>query len=705
MNILIVNAFGESPIGKTKFNSFLSLIKKIFKKVSEHSGIDNFNYIIRNPSTLADYTFNYYSNPSDETVELQNRKNFSSLDMVFIDGCESYSPWKSRSHNLSKLVRLCKLTNKVLYAGGVALEILIFYLATGSVNEYHIINSNGEVKSLEEINIIPFEFLNGLRKNEIFLDFVNGDLLEYRSIDKAWEPIMNIGLHHQISAEKYYSRGKFVLTDSFRGKDYTKNEFAMKTLCHEIKVRITRQYISHYLVENCPIEFMAICTLEWYPHYVNVTAKKLQFKTICQSERGPIVLEHENTIGVAFHAQERCMDSVKILKNFINKKFNEVKDKLLKNKNIKISIKNPNKEISPIFKIFKANDDRLKGKFDPDEEIPINPYCLVGKVNHSSLFNRTKKVKHEAKHVGQSINNREMIFVENNYINQRTHYSLKSNKKEKNSSMKNNKNIFRKHILSFGKLRSDSLISNSFKTNKTLNTINSVTKRNHPFQLNKKLINRGTRTEKRKDIKNLNLQNINTQNKNKFDDNIYLKIKSLTEQNTSKNNIIENDKNYNNDEENYKLILLDKLINPKPVDNNENKKDLDREKEKKEEKEEEFEDFQDYQSKYPRLPTLNELSYLLNNPANNLRTKSFDFDNINLDLKNKLNSKSVFLRKKSEYSQKRDIKYNSGKYILKTNANNFDERKDNFNSKTNLNENYKPIINKKYHFDNRFEKF
>ena len=214
-----------------------------------------------------------------------------------------------------------------------------------------------------------------------------------------------------------------------------------------------------------------------------------------------------------------------------------------------------------------------------------------------------------------------MIFVENNYINQRTHYSLKSNKKEKNSSMPNNKNIFRKHILSFGKLRSDSLISNSFKTNKTLNTINSVTKRNHPFQLNKKLINRGTRTEKRKDIKNLNLQNINTQNKNKFDDNIYLKIKSLTEQNTSKNNIIENDKNYNNDEENYKLILLDKLINPKPVDNNENKKDLDREKEKKEEKEEkeeEFEDFQDYQSKYPRLPTLNELSYLLNNPANSL---------------------------------------------------------------------------------------
>ena len=42
MNILIINAFGSSPNGKQKFNSFLNLIKKKNKKVSENSGIDNF---------------------------------------------------------------------------------------------------------------------------------------------------------------------------------------------------------------------------------------------------------------------------------------------------------------------------------------------------------------------------------------------------------------------------------------------------------------------------------------------------------------------------------------------------------------------------------------------------------------------------------------------------------------------------------------
>ena len=57
-----------------------------------------------------------------------------------------------------------------------------------------------------------------------------------------------------------------------------------------------------------------------------------------------------------------------------------MKDKLLKIKNVKIFIStNINNEISPVFKIFKDNDDRLKGKFDPDEEIPSNAFSLLGK--------------------------------------------------------------------------------------------------------------------------------------------------------------------------------------------------------------------------------------------------------------------------------------------------------------------------------------
>ena len=151
-----------------------------------------------------------FTNPFEETSESKNRKNFNSLDMIFIDGTEIYSPWKEKSKKLFEFIKLCKLSNKVLFAGGVALQMLIFYLSTGSLSEYTIINSKGEIKSLEEISGYPRGYFKGTKKSEIFLDYVTGDLLEYRENDDSWEPFMNIGLHHQIMAEKYINRGKFV---------------------------------------------------------------------------------------------------------------------------------------------------------------------------------------------------------------------------------------------------------------------------------------------------------------------------------------------------------------------------------------------------------------------------------------------------------------------------------------------------------------
>ena len=726
MNILIVNAFGNSSSGKTKFNSFLTLIKKIFKKVSEFSGIENFNYIIRTPSNIEDYIFNYYSNPNNETVEVQNRKNFDSLDMIFIDGSEIYSPWKNRSNNLANLIRLCKLANKVLYAGGVALEILVFYLATGSVNEYNIINSDGQIKALEEINKISNEFLKIIKKNELFLDYVTGDLLEYKNNDNTWEPVMNIGLHHQITAEKYFQRGKFVLTETFKGKDYIKNEYAMNTFCQEIKVKILRQYVSHYLVENCPMEFIGICSLEWFPHFINVSAKKFQFKTICKSEKGPIVLEHENTIGVAFHAQEKFIDSAKILKNFIFKNFNEVKDKLLKNKNNKIFINNTEKKISPIFKIFKANDDKLKGKFDPDDELPLNPYCFLGKVNFSCLFNRTKKINHEAKHVGLGINNREMIFVENNCINQRPFFKINSYKKEKhnyynkmkdNNNFENHNNFSHKKCLSnINRQKRTSFVSNSSKENKTITSINSVSNRN----IKNMIIKRAKSSRKRKEFKGLDINNLK-QSKNNYDNPTEIKLKLLTDNNILINNYEKTKNKYENKEINKSHFLLDKLISPKSTNNLYN---FENEIEKnKEDKDDKIGNYQN-KSKYPRCPTVTELGILLNN-FKKQKIKKFDKNNLkrkinrnNFGKGNKENNlspndKTTSLRKVNynnflniNSNESNDIKKNK-KYVLKKNYFSFTNGEINkvLITKEKLNDNYKPKINEKYNIKNYFDKF
>ena len=266
MNILIVNAFGNSISGKTKFNSFLSLIKTLFKKVSENSGIEKFNYIIRTPLTIGDFTYSNFTNPLEETSDSKNRKNFNSLDMIFIDGTELYLPWKEKSEKLFEFIKLCKINNKVLFAGGVGLLILIYYLSTNSMAEYNIINNKGEIKSLEELQNFPNNYFKGTKTNEIFLDFVTGDLLGYRENDNSWEPIMNIGLHHQISAEKYYNRGKFVLNDVIKNQNKIINELKKKSnsiyftkdiISNEIKIIINKQYISHYLLKNCSSEFNA----------------------------------------------------------------------------------------------------------------------------------------------------------------------------------------------------------------------------------------------------------------------------------------------------------------------------------------------------------------------------------------------------------------------------------------------------------------
>jgi hypothetical protein len=212
MNILIINAFGTSIPSKSKFTSFCNSITTTFKRISNKLGTNNFTFIYKTPSNLDEFIYDPDFNPLEGTkVNITNKKNFDKIDMVFIDGSEKYLPWEHTSYKLSLFIYLCKITNKILYAGGVALEILIYYLATGSHSEFTFINSKGEIQSLEEIHLIPQEYINDLKKNEFFLDFVTGDVLQYKTFTKSWESIVNIGLHKQIATEKYMSRGKFVL--------------------------------------------------------------------------------------------------------------------------------------------------------------------------------------------------------------------------------------------------------------------------------------------------------------------------------------------------------------------------------------------------------------------------------------------------------------------------------------------------------------
>ena len=430
MNILIVNAFGSSSKEKSKFISFCNLIKESLKKFTQNSGIDNFCFIYRTPNTINDFIYNGDCNPGEETKEsLINRKNFEKIDMVFIDGYERYLPWKEKGYRLYEFIRLCKTTNKILFAAGVAMQYLIYYLATGSNTLFNFINSKGEIQAVEELEQIPINFLKKLKKNDYFLDFVTGDVLEYHIINHIWTPILNIGLHKQIAAEKFMARGKFILPDNFRGKDYISNpEKAIITNCHELLNKVTREYFSHYLIENLPNEFVSFTTLTWFPHYFNVSFRKYNFQAICLSDKGISVIEHDNSVGVAFHPKLIYRETTTFLENFIKEKFRSVQTKLFnfQSNNIFQNFQ----EYPAMFRKFKYNDEENKRKYISSKKNKITKVNFVDNVYNSTAFNREKKVKNEAEHVGFGFNNRDMIFVENNAITQTQ--ILLGNENEKN---------------------------------------------------------------------------------------------------------------------------------------------------------------------------------------------------------------------------------------------------------------------------------
>ena len=574
MNILIINAFGSSPKAVQKFDSFCHLIKNIFRNISKGSGIESFNFICRSPNNISEFIYKHDMISGDVNQNKRNKKNFDKIDIVIIDGYEKYAPWDQRSYTLCEFIKLCKITNKTLYAGGVGFEILMYYLATGSLNEYNFVNAKGQIKSLEEMSKAPKKFLKELKSNDIFLDFVTGDILEYKG-DEIWGPIKNIGMHKQLTAEKYMYRGKFVLKENFRGKDFIKNENAYSTTFDEIKIKISKQYFHHYLFENLPLEFISMTTLTWFPHFLNVLNQSLQFKILCESEKGPVVIEHKNSTGVLFHIIDKYRDSVLFMENFIKNKFNEIQNKIFKfiREDEDYLEKHDKSEIPAIFKYYISSMNQKKNT----QYLDNVQRSSLDKVKNSLAFGRIKNIKNEANHVGFSINNRDMIFVENNYINQNPIVSTKKNK-----------NILfiksdEENMLNFDNINNIFTPKTSVRNKNSRKNINIISYNEQENNINNKVNNKKRKKNlflsfnKKKNIKNDLNNNLFLTNRNSNNSKIKYRLKSSRINNRTVYNNLNNDKN--------KLPKFNINLKKKPKTD-----------------EEEFEDL--YTPKYPRPAVL-----------------------------------------------------------------------------------------------------
>jgi hypothetical protein len=230
-----------------------------------------------------------------------------------------------------------------------------------------------------------------------------------------------------------------------------------------------------------------------------VNNKALQFKVLCESDKGPVVIEHQNSTGVLFHISEKYQQTVVFMENFLRNKFNEVQNKVFKFKNennnmdILKTEKNEKHEIPSIFKTYNSYKDIKKGKIKGEDFLFNKNQTNLDRVDNSRAFNRVKNIKSEASHVGFGINNRDMIFVENNYISQKPLFYMEKNKIEEETQF-NMENIL------YNKIKRNNDIMESKN-----NFINIKSQKNDVVQKLKNLHIKIYNNNKDKKLKNRNI--------------------------------------------------------------------------------------------------------------------------------------------------------------------------------------------------------
>lgn len=74
-------------------------------------------------------------------------------------------------------------------------------------------------------------------------------------------------------------------------------------------------------------EFLCCCKNQWDPHPVKITnfeTVKINYTTLAESEKGPMIAEHRNHIATQYHIDRDYPDSIKIIENFVKNKIQQI---------------------------------------------------------------------------------------------------------------------------------------------------------------------------------------------------------------------------------------------------------------------------------------------------------------------------------------------------------------------------------------------
>lgn len=88
-------------------------------------------------------------------------------------------------------------------------------------------------------------------------------------------------------------------------------------------------HAQHWALRGVACEFKTCCLNKWDPHPVNIAcigSVGRNYTTLAESVRGPMVVEHNNTLAVQFVVDsQRYPETAQIISNFVARKMEEVK--------------------------------------------------------------------------------------------------------------------------------------------------------------------------------------------------------------------------------------------------------------------------------------------------------------------------------------------------------------------------------------------
>ena len=82
------------------------------------------------------------------------------------------------------MFKLCKKTNKCLFAAGFGLGMLTYYCATNCA-EINVINGSEKGGSLDELQKVPPDAAGKFAPNDVFMDYTTGDYYSYKPVSMS----------------------------------------------------------------------------------------------------------------------------------------------------------------------------------------------------------------------------------------------------------------------------------------------------------------------------------------------------------------------------------------------------------------------------------------------------------------------------------------------------------------------------------------